>query len=139
MRKIKYLKDIYNMEEYLKHECYCPGEIYSVDGFFFQIFKPETECKEIARFENDNNYFAKIPCLIVISRSEQDSNQILFIMHQDKKIVDIIRFDASENNIKLINEVAKTGKTELKLNEYKETKTKESLEKIFDLADAIMY
>ena len=27
------LKDILNMEEYLKNECYCPGEIYSVDGF----------------------------------------------------------------------------------------------------------
>lgn len=132
------LKDIYNMEEYLQYECYCPGEIYSADGFFFQIFKADSKCKEIARFESNDNYFSKIPCVIVISRSEQDSNQILFIMHEDKKIEDVIRFDATENNIKLINEVVKTGKTELKLNEYTETKTKESLEKIFNIADAIM-
>ena len=32
--KYKKLKDILDMEYYLEHECYCPGEIYSFDGFF---------------------------------------------------------------------------------------------------------
>ena len=59
-------------------------------------------------------------------------------MHDRKKIIDIVRFDATENNIKLIKEVIKNNKTDLKFNEYKEGETEKSLEKIFKLADAIM-
>jgi hypothetical protein len=133
------LKDILNMEDYLKNECYCPGEIYSIDGFFYQIFRANSECKEIGRIDTDNNYLSKIPCIFVISQSTDEINQILLIMHKDNKIADIIRFDATENNIKLIKEVLKDNKTDLKFDEYKENKTKENLEKIFNLADAIMY
>lgn len=68
----------------------------------------------------------------------QKSNQILIIMHDNIKILDIIRFDATENNIKLIKEVLKNNKSDLKFDEYKETKTKESLEKIINMCDAIM-
>lgn len=132
------LSEILDMEYYLKNECYCPGEIYSIDGFFYQIFRANTKCKEIGRINSNDNYFSKIPCIFVISQSTDKSNQILIIMHKDNKIVDIIRFDATENNIKLIKEVLKNNKTELKFNEYKETKTKESLEKIFNLVDVIM-
>ena len=131
------LKDILNMEEYLKNECYCPGEIYSVDGFFYQIFKGEYECKEIGRIEKAND-LTKSPCIFVLSQSMQKSNQILIIMHDNIKILDIIRFDATENNIKLIKEVLKNNKSDLKFDEYKETKTKESLEKIINMCDAIM-
>lgn len=132
------LYDILDMEYYLKNECYCPGEIYSIDGFFYQIFRASSECKEIGRFDNNNNYFSKIPCIFVISQSIDASNQILIIMHKNDKIEDIIRFDATENNIKLIKEVLKNGKTDLKFDEYKDTKTKESLEKIINMCDAII-
>lgn len=132
------LKDILNMEDYLKNECYCPGEIYSVDGFFYQIFKAEYECKEIGRIDKNDNYFSKIPCIFVISQSMQESNQILIIMHQYNKIIDIIRFDATENNIKLIKEVIENNSTNLKFNEYEKGKTEKALEEIFKLADAVM-
>lgn len=51
MKDIKKLKDLYNMEEYLDKECYCPGEIYSFDGFFFQIFKADQDCKYLGQRE----------------------------------------------------------------------------------------
>ena len=132
------LKDILNMEDYLKNECYCPGEIYSIDGFFYQIFRANEECKVIIENKEYNNSLSKIPCLVVISKSTDDIVQLLIVMYEKNKIVDIVRFDATENNIKLIKEILETGKTNLKWNEYPETKTKESLEKIFNIVDAIM-
>lgn len=132
------LKEIFNMEEYLENECYCPGEIYSVDGFFYQIFKAETECELIGKCEIEDNYLSKVPFMAVISKSTRDMVQILFIMYQDNKIKDILRFDATGNNIKLIKEVIKNNKTNLKFNEYEKGKTEKSLKKIFEMADAIM-
>lgn len=132
------LRDIFNMEEYLKNECYCPGEIYSVDGFFYQIFRAETECELIGRCEIKDNYLCKIPFMSVISKSTDNVVQILFIMYQDNKIKDILIFDATENNIRLIKEVIKNNSTSLKFNEYEEGRTEKSLKKIFEIADAIM-
>ncbi len=45
MNNIKKLKDIKDMERYLKEDCYCPGEIYGPDGFFFQIFTIDHDCE----------------------------------------------------------------------------------------------
>lgn len=136
-KKMK-LKDILDMEEYLKERCYCPGEIYSIDGFFYQVFRANADCYEIGRCELENNKISKVPYIAVIANSTDEISQLLIIMHNRKKIIDIVRFDATENNIKLIKEVIKNNKTDLKFNEYKEGETEKSLEKIFKLADAIM-
>lgn len=114
------------------------GEIYSADGFFYQIFKPETEYKEIGKCELNDNYLSKIPFIAVISKSTTDDIQLLLIMHNNEKILDIIRFDATENNIKLIKEVIKNNKTELKFDEYEKGKTVKDLDKILNIADAII-
>ncbi len=132
------LKEILNMEDYLQNECYCPGEIYSIDGFFFQIFKGDFECKKIGEIKTYDNIISKIPCIIVVSQSASKSNQILFIMYEKDKIVDIVRFDATENNLSLVKDVLDGKKTDRKYDEYPETKTQESLEKIFSMCDAIM-
>lgn len=40
------LKEIHkDMSRYLKEDCYCPNEIYSADGFFFQYFYEDEECE----------------------------------------------------------------------------------------------
>lgn len=132
------LKEILNMTEYLRKECYCPGEIYSPDGFFFQIFKDDYECEVLGEIKEYNNSISKIPCKILISKSMQESVQILFVMYENEKIIDIIRVDATENNIKFVKEVLKNGKSDLKLNQYKEGSTQESLSKMLEIADAIM-
>lgn len=132
------LKEILNMEDYLKNECYCPGEIYSTDGFFFQIFKGDFECKKIGEINKYDNFFSKIPCIIVVSQSLSKSNQILFIMYEKDKIIDIVRFDATDNNLLLVKDVLENNKTDKKYDEYPQTKTQESLEKLFSICDAIM-
>lgn len=49
---------------------------------------------------------------------KMQKKQILIIMYEDNKIEDIIRFDATENNINLIKEVIEKGVTELKFNHF---------------------
>lgn len=133
------LKDIFNMEYYLTNECYCPGEIYSVDGFFYQIFNPETECEMIIESKEHDNFLSKIPCKVVLAKDTEGILQILIIMYEEEKIKDIIRFDATENNIKLVKEGITKGKTDLKFNEYEEGKTEKSIKEMLEIADAITY
>ena len=132
------LKDIFNMEEYLKNECYCPGEIYSIDGFFYQIFRSEAECETITESKEYDNFLSKIPCKVVLAKNTEEILQILIIMYEEEKIKDIIRFDATENNIKLVKEGITKGKTDLKFNEYEEGKTAKSIKEMLEIADAIM-
>ena len=134
----KKLKDILNMEYYLKNECYCPGEIYSVDRFCYQIFKPTFEYEEIGKCEIEDNFLSRVPFIAVLSKSSSDILQILIIMYENNKILDIIRFDATENNIKLIKEVIKNNRTELKFDEYEDGKTAKELEKMFNIAGVVM-
>lgn len=133
------LKDIFNMEHYLANECYCPGEIYSVDGFFYQIFKPEAECETIIESKEYDNFLSKIPCKVILAKDTDGILQILIIMYEEEKIKDIIRFDATENNIKLVKEGITKGKTDLKFNEYEEGKTAKSIKEMLEIADAITY
>lgn len=50
------LKDIANMEEYLENDCYCPGEIYDMSGFFFRVYHAEDECVLITKgISQENN------------------------------------------------------------------------------------
>lgn len=132
------LKDILDMENYLNERCYCPGEIYSTDGFFYQLFRAGAKCYEIGRCNEKNNILSKLPFIAVISNSTDDITQLLIIMYEKEKIVDIVRFDATENNIKLIKEIIEKRKTSLKFNEYEKGKTKRDLDKIFKVIDAIM-
>ena len=85
-----------------------------------------------------NNILSKLPFIAVISNSTDDITQLLIIMYEKEKIVDIVRFDATENNIKLIKEIIEKRKTSLKFNEYEKGKTKRDLDEIFKVVDAIM-
>jgi hypothetical protein len=53
------LKDILDMEEYLKNRCYCPGEIYSADGYnltpFVIAFKDWCDYMK-NKIDKDDNY-----------------------------------------------------------------------------------
>lgn len=143
IKNVKQLKDIPDMERYLKEDCYCPGEIYSSDRFFFRIFHAEDECELIGQASKDNNltngnYY--INAVISSGSNETDSAQLLLIMVEDltDKIGDIIRFDATENNIELIKEVIKNNKTERKFDEFKKGETKRNLKQILELSNGLV-
>lgn len=132
------LKDIKDVKRYLENDCYCSHEIYSSDGFFYQLFYPDYECKIIA----DNERFTAVISQPYQSKDERGRAQIIiFWKSEDKeKVVDVIRYDATENNIKMIVNYSnkKITKDEIKLDEYEEGSTAKELEKIFSIADDVI-
>jgi len=137
------LEDILDMKEYLDHRCYCPGEIYSSDGFFYQIFKPEQECKIIGE---NKDFLVVVATPYKLGETEDLPQIIVIIKSEDEpaKVDDTTRFDATENNISFftdhfgglsLEDLKKNGR---KLDEYKPGATAKSLSEIFSIADAIM-
>lgn len=68
-------------------------------------------------------------------------DQILQISVCDEynKVVDMVRYDATDNNIGIIKDIIKTGivKEDAKLDEFKEGNTKKALQELLELSDAI--
>jgi hypothetical protein len=54
------------------------------------------------------------------------------------KIYNIERIDATKNNIKFIKDIIDTGKGQRKIDEFKESQTETSLNKILSLCDIII-
>ena len=128
------LQDIADMKDYLENRCYCPYEIYDMTGFFFQLFKPETECVVFAKGER-----GAIHGTFVFAKESDDSKlQIIYIEHTDNVVDSCVRFDATENNINQILKFMRGEIDKMSIDEYDDTKTEESLNEIFSLADAIM-
>lgn len=125
------LKDICDMTEYLAERCYCPGEIYESSGFFFQIFQPEEECRVLVKghAHDDEN----VQVIAVICR-----DQIIIIWHQNSRIEDALRFDATDNNMKQIHEYYRGLRNDVVLDEFKEGSTARDLLTILEHADAII-
>lgn len=120
------LREILDMEEYLQNRCYCPGEIYDPNGFFYQIFKSDDECCMVG----ENEGVVAVAC----------GNQILYIFKEDDKktVNDVTRVDATENNIKIIKELI-NGKTPIgKLDEFKPGSSQKALDEVMGIADAII-
>ena len=133
------LKDILDMETYLAERCYCPNEIYSSDGFFYQLFYADTECKLLG--ENEG-YFVVIAK--PFKEEEKDKAQLVIIYKNGNKVADTVSYDATENNIKIFKMIlAKTPVSQLeeqgyRLDEYNKDHTAKALQEVFSIADAIM-
>lgn len=128
------LKDIANMEEFLENNCYCPGEIYDMTGFFYQVFSPDTECKLFCE-----GCCGSIHGKFVIAKAEEEYNpQIIYIEITDDKVDSLLRIDATENNMTQIKGFMNGTFNTMHLNEFPESRTAESLEEIFKMADAIL-
>lgn len=126
--------DIPDMERYLADDCYCPGEIYDISGFFYQVYTPEDECKIIA--QNDLR-------TAIVANLEDKHPQAIIIWHDDDskpgKIIDTQRVDATENNINMLKHFVETGSTgDFKIDEFVEGQTAKDLNKILSISDAII-
>lgn len=127
------LRDVHNdMERYLEYDCYCPGEIYDTSGFFFQVFKPEDECKEISRGADYRN--TKDTVITVVCK-----DQLINFWVREDKITGAERYDATKNNIRIMP-LAIAGKLspEDKLDEFKPGETAKSLNEILSMVDAVL-
>jgi hypothetical protein len=120
--KIKELhKDV---QRYLENDCYCQHEIYSFDGFCYMLFTPEDECT----FIDECNEF--IACI--------SGTQVIAFFKKDDKITDALRYDATENNIKLTVNILKTGKPDGKFNVFDTNTDAEDIAKILSMCDLII-
>lgn len=130
------LKDILDMGEYLQNRCYCPGEIYSDDGFGYQIFKEESDCELIGETDKPYNFIAVV-CASVFDNAQP---QVLIIFRNNEKtaITNIVRYDATENNIKLVKEFINGRVEKADFDEYNPGETARSVKEILSIADAIM-
>jgi len=124
------LGDIADMDEYLANRCYCPGEIYDVTGFFFQVFTPETECKNL--WVNDK------AVAVIAKESPEALEQIIYIEITGNKVDNCVRLDATENNIEQVLKFMKGEINKVSLDEFENGATAKSLEEVFSIADAIM-
>lgn len=138
--KIKELhKDV---ERYLVNDCYCSHEIYSFDGFFYQLFYEDQECIKIGERFKDNR--GVVGCIAHPDNDEKKKPQVVLFTIEDDKVVDAIRFDATDNNIEMVkifiekgNEgLARSGK---EFDEYEKGSTAKSLKEMLEIADAIMF
>ena len=126
------LKDIADMTDYLENRCYCPYEIYDMTGFFFELFYPDTECKLL--FSGSRG---AIHGVFVTVTSEYNREEIIYIEITDDKVDSCIRLDNTENNREQIEKFMNGQIDKMSIDEYESTKTKESLENIMLVADAV--
>lgn len=128
------LQDIADMKDYLENRCYCPYEIYDMTGFFSQLFKPETDCVVFAEGERGSVHGT----FVFAKQGPESKMQIIYIDHRDGVVNSCVRLDVTKNNVEQILKFMRREIDRMSFDEYDDTKTEESLNEIFSLADAIM-
>ena len=128
------LKDVHSdIERYLAEDCYCPGEIYDISGFFYQVFNADEECMFVTEGESRNSELF-IKCVTC-------KNQLLnfWISRDEDKVVDAERYDATVNNVNVMKKLLSGEDTEvLKLDEFEDGATVKALEDVLIHADAVL-
>lgn len=129
------IKDVHpDMERYLQDDCYCPYEVYDPTGFFFDLFYPDYECLCVKKADKAS---------VVIAHGSFDEHkkrpQCLFIQHEDGKVINVTRVDATDNNIDLLKHLADGEPCEgRKLDEFEKGSTAKSLAEMLSLCDAVI-
>lgn len=129
------LREIPDMERYLKHDCYCPGEIYDISGFFYQVYEPEDECLILEQNED---------VTVILADLEGNSPQAIYIWHDDPeqpgKIIDTQRVDGTKNNIEMLKSIANGQSVDgRKFDEFRPGSTEKALDEVMSLCDAVMF
>ena len=128
------LGDIADMEEYLAHRCYCPGEIYDATGIFFRIFTADTPCRLLC-----SGTMGSIHGTFVIAKAKQFlEEEIIYIEIEDDIIHDCTRFDATENNISQVLQFMDGKLESMTIDEYNPGESRRAIDDILKDADAIM-
>lgn len=119
---------------YLADDCYCPGEIYDISGFFYRILEPDDPCRVIARSDD-------MTALV----SGGDDPQIFVFWHDDegdnpeRRILDAQRVDVTPNNVSVVRDlIAGKDMTGRRLDEAEPGSMRKRLSEVMSLADAVM-
>lgn len=131
------LKDIADMKDYLEDRCYCPHEIYDMTGFFYELFYPETECTVFMSGSRGAVHGVFVIASPKTFGNIKSKEQIIYIEITDNKVDSCVRLDNTQNNREQIEKFMNGQIDKMSFDEYEDTKTKESLESLMSVADAI--
>lgn len=128
------LKDVHkDVERYLAEDCYCPNEVYSVDGFFYQLVFADAECKVIGTYPSGEGH---VTLVITSSGKKHDHPILLNIWHTSEQVTSMERYEYSEHNL---NEILRYFKGEIsKVHLSEEEELEKSVSDMLKYADAIM-
>ena len=127
-KRICELGDLYDMNYYLENKCHCPGEIYDISGFFYQVFHIDDKCILLCEGKLKDDDVVAVVC----------KDQILAFWVENKHIISAERYDATENNISEIKALLTGKKDHITLNEYDGKDSKKSLSELMQLVDAVI-
>ena len=131
------LRDVHkDVERYLAEDCYCPNEVYSVDGFGYLLVFADADCKVLGTFKNPKYTGNNITFCITASGEKHDHPILLNIWHTDEKVESMERYEYSEHNIREITAFLKGESQTVTLSEAEELK--KSVAEILNIADAII-
>ena len=130
------LKDVHkDIERYLEQDCYCPNEVYSVDGFFYQLVFADAECKVIGTYPNPSGD-GQVTLVITASGKKHDHPILLNIWHTAEQVTSMERYEYSEHNLNQILRYFKGEISKVRLSE--EEELEKSVSDMLKYADAIM-
>lgn len=92
-----------DIERFLAEDCYCPNEVYSVDGMFFQLVYAHAECKVIGTYPDKHDPEETITFVVTASGAQCDHPILLNIWHTADKVTSMERYEYSESNVKNID------------------------------------
>ena len=82
-----------DVRRYLAHDCYCPGEIYETNGFFFYVFSADQECELLA--DSPERGMAAVT-------TDSPGGEKILVFYYDSdtlRVEDASMFDATDNNL----------------------------------------
>ena len=110
--EIKTLKDyLPDIERYFKEDCYCPNEVYSVDGFGYRLVYADTPAKLL----DEGEYNGKV--LLFETLAERKDPILLNVWVEDNKVVETERYELSQENIDNIKKFLHDNTHKFKLTE----------------------
>lgn len=128
------LKELHkDVERYLAEDCYCPNEVYSVDGFFYQLVYADAECKVIGTYPSGDS---QVTLVITASGEKHDHLILLNIWHTSERVTSMERYEYSEHNLDQILRYFKGEISKVRLSE--EEELEKSVSEMLKYADAIM-
>ena len=131
------LKDVHrDMGRYLEEGCYCPGEVYDLTGFFYEVFDAEDEIELVERS-------AGMKAVIMSTGQDAERPQAVLFWHDDDErpgmIVDAQRFDATPNNVGLLRAIVRGEQPEQRcIDEFKPGELAKAYREVLGMADTIM-
>ena len=131
-----------DVSRYLAHDCYCPGEIYGFDGIFCQVFKEDETCFLISDGFAPEIFLPRRAIAVICYEGREEYPQIVILVRDpedESKIIDAVKFDATENNLDLVLKNARGESIDgMKIDEHDPGSTKRMLDHLLDMSDFVM-